>query len=65
LPRADRRGRDLGIFNLTNTLPSIILPVITLVLVPKFGFVTLFILLSFLAAAGSFVLLSINYESEN
>ncbi len=60
LPRADRRGRDLGIFNLTNTLPSIILPIITLVLVPKFGFVSLFVFLSILAANGSFILFSLN-----
>ena len=65
LPRIDRRGRDLGIFNLTNTLPSIILPVITLVLVPKFGFVTLFVLLSILAASGSFVLLTTKMKNEN
>lgn len=59
LPHPNRRGRDLGIFNLTNTLPSIILPVITLGLVPKFGFITLFVLLSVLSAIGSAVLLSV------
>lgn len=59
LPRADRRGRDLGFFNLTNTLPSLILPIITIVLVPKFGFSTLFVFLSILAASGGFILFSI------
>lgn len=64
LPRADRRGRDLGLFNLTNTMPSLILPIITLVLVPKFGFSSLFFLLSALAASGSFILLSVKAKKE-
>lgn len=46
LPRASRRGRDLGLFNLTNTVPSIIMPAITLALVPLFGFAGLFWLLA-------------------
>ena len=49
LPRADRRARDLGLFNLTNTLPSLIMPWLTLALVPQFGFSGLFVLLSLLA----------------
>lgn len=49
LPRADRRGRDLGLFNLTNTLPSLIMPWLALVLVPGFGFSGLFIVLAGLA----------------
>ena len=63
LPRQDRRGRDLGLFNLTNTLPSLILPIITLVLVPKFGFQALFIVLSILAALGSFILMSVKIKN--
>ncbi len=58
LPQADRRGRDLGLFNLTNTIPSVILPLITLVIVPKFGFSTLFVFLCALSAGGCFILLS-------
>jgi MFS family permease len=46
LPRADRRGRDLGLFNLTNTLPSLIMPWFALMLVPYFGFSALFVLLA-------------------
>jgi len=41
LPSADRRGRDLGLFNLTNTLPSILSPLLAIALVPGRGFGTL------------------------
>lgn len=50
LPRPDRRGRDLGIFNLTNTVPSLIMPWLTISLVPGFGFDALFLLLAGLTA---------------
>ncbi len=50
LPRSDRRGRDLGIFNLTNTMPSLIMPWLTISLVPGFGFDALFLLLAGLTA---------------
>lgn len=53
LPRADRRGRDLGIFNLTNTVPSIVMPGLVLALLPTAGFAGLFILLSVMAAVAS------------
>ena len=43
------RGRDLGIFNLTNTFPSLIMPWLTISLVPGFGFDGLFLLLAGLA----------------
>jgi MFS family permease len=57
LPRPERRGRDLGIFNLTNTLPSIIMPWIVLSLVPHFGFSGLFFLLAMLALGSGLILL--------
>ena len=50
VPRSDRRGRDLGIFNLTNTVPSLIMPWLTISLVPGFGFDALFLLLAALSA---------------
>ena len=54
LPRPSRRGRDLGIFNLTNTIPSLIMPALALALIPLFGFAALFVLLAgFVAAAGA------------
>jgi MFS family permease len=57
LPRRDRRGRDLGFFNLTNTLPSLIMPALTLALVPTMGFRSLFALLAILALAAAALLL--------
>lgn len=59
LPRADHRGRDLGIFNLTNTIPSLIMPWLTISLVPGFGFDALFLLLAALAAAAVLLLVTI------
>jgi len=56
LPRPDRRGRDLGIFNLTNTMPSLIMPWLTISLVPGFGFEVLFLLLAVLAVAAVLLL---------
>jgi MFS family permease len=56
LPRSDRRGRDLGLFNLTNTMPSLIMPWFTLALVPYFGFSGLFLLLSGLALVAGVLL---------
>jgi MFS family permease len=49
LPRPTRRGRDLGIFNLTNTTPSLIMPALALALVPRAGFSGLFVILALLA----------------
>lgn len=56
LPRSDRRGRDLGLFNLTNTLPSLIMPWLTLALVPWFGFAGLFAVFAALALAAGLLL---------
>lgn len=56
LPRSDRRGRDLGIFNLTNTVPSLIMPWLTISLVPGFGFSALFLLLAGLSAVAVLLL---------
>lgn len=54
-----RRGRDLGIFNLTNTAPSLIMPWLTISMVPAFGFSGLFALLSALALSASILLFAI------
>ena len=50
LPSLEHRGRDLGVFNLTNTVPSLIMPWLTISLVPGFGFDALFLLLAGLTA---------------
>lgn len=57
LPQPARRGRDLGLFNLTNTVPSLIMPWLTLALVPVYGFGALFVLLAILAAIACWLLL--------
>lgn len=49
LPRGNRRGRDLGVFNLTNTVPSLIMPGLTILLIPTLGYRGLFVLLAVLA----------------
>lgn len=49
LPKAARRGRDLGLFNLTNTTPSMVMPWIVLGLVPVFGFKVLMVVLAIFA----------------
>ncbi len=56
LPRPERRGRDLGMFNLTNTVPSLVMPWLTLLLVPMFGYAGLFVLLAVLAAGAAVLL---------
>ena len=56
LPHPRHRGRDLGVVNLTNTVPSLIMPWLTLALVPGFGFTSLFALLALLAFASAMIL---------
>lgn len=56
LPAPATRGRDLGYFNLTNTVPSIIMPWITLAMVPVYGFNMLFLLLAILSACAAILL---------
>lgn len=59
LPRAERRGRDLGLFNLTNTVPSLIMPWLAIGLVPLFGFQALFLILAILALSAALLLLTV------
>ncbi|MFZ1743932.1 MAG: MFS transporter [Pontixanthobacter sp.] len=59
LPKPERRGRDLGIFNLTNTGPSLVVPWLTIALVPLFGFSGLFVLLAGLACLASLLLIGL------
>ena len=59
LPDPAHRGRDLGIFNLTNTVPSLIMPWLTIVIVPARGFAGLFVLLAILASASAILLFTL------
>jgi hypothetical protein len=56
LPNALQRGRDLGLFNLTNTLPSIIMPVLAAAIVPTAGFPVLLRVLAVMSFLSSFLL---------
>lgn len=56
LPQPQHRGRDMGLFNLTNTGPSLIMPWLVLGLVPRYGFAALFVVLTALAAAAAVML---------
>jgi MFS family permease len=60
LPAPSRRGRDLGIFNLTNTAPSLFMPWLTVSMVPAFGFSGLFLMLSGLALAAGLLLFAVS-----
>jgi MFS family permease len=57
LRKSSRRGRDLGVFNLTNTSPSLIMPWLTVSIVPIFGFQGLFALLSAFSLSAAAILL--------
>ena len=59
LPNPARRGRDIGIFNLTNTAPSLVMPWLAISVVPDFGFDTLFLVLTLLALVAAAVLATI------
>ena len=59
LPKPNTRGRDLGLFNLTNTVPSLIMPWLTLAMVPVLGFSALFLLLAVLCAVACVILWTI------
>lgn len=53
LPAPQHRGRDLGLFNLTNTVPGMVMPWLTVLLVPAFGFSALFVLFAALSLASA------------
>ncbi|MWV29036.1 MFS transporter [Aurantiacibacter rhizosphaerae] len=59
LPRPQHRGRDLGFFNLTNTVPSLVMPGLTLAMVPVFGFSGLFVLLAVLVVLAALLLATV------
>jgi MFS family permease len=58
LPAPEHRGRDLGMFNLTNTLPAMVMPWLTVLLVPGFGYSALFVLFALLSLASAGLLAS-------
>lgn len=56
LPRPARRGRDLGFFNLTNTVPSLVMPWLAVALIPRLGYSALFWVLAGLALIAPLIL---------
>lgn len=63
LPRPERRGRDLGLFNLTNTVPSLIMPWLAIALVPLFGYQALFLILAGLALVAALLLAGVSRKA--
>lgn len=56
LPSPDHRGRDLGLFNLTNTVPGMVMPWLTVLMVPRFGYDALFVVFAGLSLASAVLL---------
>ena len=56
LPAPQHRGRDLGLFNLTNTVPGMVMPWLTVLLVPSFGYGALFVLFAGLSLTSAALL---------
>lgn len=63
LPDAASRGLGIGLFNLTNTAPSLIMPWIAISMVPDFGYASLFLVLALLALAAGVLLLSLPHDA--
>ena len=59
LPEPAYRGHDLGLFNLTNTVPRLIMPWLTVTVVPARGFPALFGILALLAFTSSALLFTL------
>lgn len=64
LPSPERRGRDLGWFNLTNTLPALLSPVLATMLAPAYGFGVLMMALACLALLAAVLLLGVRADAE-
>ena len=52
----------MGLFNLTNTVPSLIIPWMTLAMVPTFGFSGLFVVLAALVGLATVLLAKMSYR---
>jgi predicted MFS family arabinose efflux permease len=63
LPDAASRGLGIGLFNLTNTAPSLIMPWIAMSVVPDFGYASLFLVLALLALAAAQLLFSLPQDA--
>lgn len=59
-----RRGRDLGLFNLTNTLPAILSPLLAVGLAPTYGYDGLMLALASLVAVAAVLIIAVRDESK-
>ncbi|MEO6113946.1 MAG: MFS transporter [Sphingomicrobium sp.] len=59
-----RRGRDLGLFNLTNTLPALLSPLLAVGLAPTYGFDGLMLTLAALVAVAAALILAVRGEAK-
>ncbi len=59
LPAPQHRGRDLGLFNLTNTVPGMVMPWLAVLLIPAFGYAALFVLFAALALLSAALLVTV------
>ena len=63
LPSPARHGRDLGVLNLTNTLPNLIAPLLAIWLVPGRGFAPLLTLLAVLMIVAGLCILLVRKDA--
>lgn len=65
LPDPAKRGKHLGLFNLTNTTPALIMPWLTLTIEPAFGFAGLFVVLALCAVIAAALLVNMPEPSRS
>lgn len=64
LPSPERRGRDLGVLNLANTIPAVIAPLLAIWLVPGRGFGPLLAVLALLILLAGVCILLVRRDSQ-
>ncbi len=62
LPSPDTRGRDLGVLNLTNTLPACVPPLLAALVPAGAGLGAVFVVLALVAGGGGIIALTIRSE---
>lgn len=65
LPSPRRRGRDMGLMNLTNTLPALVAPALAIWLVPGRGFGLLLVVLAGALVAAALCVLLVRSDAQD